>query len=113
MEENGKMENGYAGRSYRKGFEFMTDDIVDIIAREAVDKTAILFKAVKPKGGEMPVVMGAGGSGILLHEAIGHAFEADFNRKRTSISATFWERRCAMSISTWWMTVPSLSIVEP
>ncbi len=66
MEENGKMENGYAGRSYRKGFEFMTDDIVDIIAREAVDKTAILFKAVKPKGGEMPVVMGAGGSGILL-----------------------------------------------
>ena len=79
------MENGYAGRSYRKGFEFMTDDIVDIIAREAVDKTAILFKAVKPKGGEMPVVMGAGGSGILLHEAIGHAFEADFNRKRTSI----------------------------
>lgn len=36
----------------------MTDDIVDIIAREAVDKTAILFKAVKPKGGEMPVVMG-------------------------------------------------------
>ena len=33
----------------------------------------------------MPVVMGAGGSGILLHEAIGHAFEADFNRKNTSI----------------------------
>ncbi|MBR6433723.1 MAG: TldD/PmbA family protein, partial [Bacteroides sp.] len=85
MEENGKMENGYAGRSYRKGFEFMTDDIVEVLAREAVDKTAILFKAIKPKGGEMPVVMGSGGSGILLHEAIGHAFEADFNRKRTSI----------------------------
>lgn len=85
MEENGKMENGYAGRSYRKGFEFMTDDIVEILAREAVDKTSILFKAIKPKGGEMPVVMGAGGSGILLHEAIGHAFEADFNRKHTSI----------------------------
>lgn len=85
MEENGKMENGYVGRSYRKGFEFLTDDIIDVLAREAVDQTAILFKAVKPKGGEMPVVMGAGGSGILLHEAIGHAFEADFNRKRTSI----------------------------
>ena len=77
MEENGKMENGYAGRSYRKGFEFMTDDVVDVIAREVVDRTAILFKAIKPKGGEMPVVMGSGGSGILLHEAIGHAFEAD------------------------------------
>lgn len=85
MEENGKMENSYAARSYRKGFEFLTDDLVEILAREAIDKTSILFKAVKPKGGEMPVVMGAGGSGILLHEAIGHAFEADFNRKNTSI----------------------------
>lgn len=85
MEENGRMENNMASRSYRKGFEFMTDDLVDLLAREAADKTAILFKAIKPKGGEMPVVMGAGGSGILLHEAIGHAFEADFNRKRTSI----------------------------
>lgn len=85
MEENGKLENGFATRSYRKGFEFMTDDIVEILAREAVDNTSILFKAIKPKGGEMPVVMGAGGSGILLHEAIGHAFEADFNRKNVSI----------------------------
>ena len=58
---------------------------IEILAREAVDNTAILFKAIKPKGGEMPVVMGAGGSGILLHEAIGHAFEADFNRKNVSI----------------------------
>ena len=74
-----------ASRSYRKCFEFLTDDIVDMLAREAVEKTSLLFQAVKPKGGEMPVVMGAGGSGILLHEAIGHAFEADFNRKRTSI----------------------------
>ena len=63
----------------------MTDDVVDVIAREVVDRTAILFKAIKPKGGEMPVVMGSGGSGILLHEAIGHAFEADFNRKDISI----------------------------
>lgn len=85
MEENGRMENGYAGRSYRKGFEFMTDDIVDVLAREVVDRTSVLFRAIKPKGGEMPVVMGAGGSGILLHEAIGHAFEADFNRKDISI----------------------------
>ncbi|KAA6325428.1 Metalloprotease TldD [termite gut metagenome] len=85
MEENGKTENAYSARSYRRGFEFLTDDIVDTIAREAVEKTSILFQAVKPKGGEMPVVMGAGGSGILLHEAIGHAFEADFNRKNISI----------------------------
>jgi len=85
MEENGQMENSYAARAYRKGFEFLNEDLINVLAREAVDNTAILFKAVKPKGGEMPVVMAAGGSGILLHEAIGHAFEADFNRKRTSI----------------------------
>ena len=85
MEENGKFENSYSARAYRKGFEFLSDDIVDVIAREAVENTSILFQAIKPKGGEMPVVMGSGGSGILLHEAIGHAFEADFNRKNISI----------------------------
>jgi TldD protein len=85
MQENGKIENSSAARAYRMGAEFLNDEIVEIIAKEAVEKTAILFQAIKPKGGEMPVVMGAGGSGILLHEAIGHAFEADFNRKNISI----------------------------
>ena len=85
MENNGKIENSYASRAFRMGAEFLTDDIIAEVAKEAVEKTSILFQAIKPKGGEMPVVMGAGGSGILLHEAIGHAFEADFNRKNTSI----------------------------
>ena len=85
MEDNGKIENSYAARAFRMGAEFLTDEIIAEVAKEAVEKTSILFQAVKPKGGEMPVVMGAGGSGILLHEAIGHAFEADFNRKNTSI----------------------------
>jgi TldD protein len=85
MEENGKIENAHSSRSYRRGFEFLKGDMVNVIAREVVEKTSILFTAVRPKGGEMPVVMGAGSSGILLHEAIGHAFEADFNRTNTSI----------------------------
>jgi TldD protein len=85
MEHDGKIENGHSSYAVRKGFEFLTDEIVDAVAKEAVAKTSIMFEAVKPKGGEMPVVMAAGGSGILLHEAIGHAFEADFNRKETSI----------------------------
>ena len=85
MSENGRIESNNSSRSSRMGFEFLTDDLIDTIVKEAVDNTSILFKAIKPKGGEMPVVMGAGGSGILLHEAIGHAFEADFNRKNTSI----------------------------
>ncbi|MCK5135273.1 MAG: TldD/PmbA family protein [Bacteroidales bacterium] len=85
MEQDGQIENGSSARSFRKGFEWLSDDLVDEIAQEAIDRTNILFGATKPLAGEMPVVLGAGGSGILLHEAMGHAFEADFNRKKTSI----------------------------
>ena len=85
MEENGRIENSYAARAFRMGAEFLTDNLIEELAQEVIEKTSILFEAIKPKGGEMPIVMGAGGSGILLHEAIGHAFEADFNRKNTSI----------------------------
>jgi TldD protein len=85
MQQNGVYENGRAARSFRMGFEFLTDEIVEELAQETIAETVILFDAIKPKGGEMPVVLGAGGSGIFLHEAIGHAFEADFNRKGTSI----------------------------
>ncbi len=84
-EENGRREqNGYNLAS-RKGFEFLNDDVVEQMAGEAVRRTVSLFQAVKPSGGEMPVVLAAGGSGILLHEAIGHGMEADFNRKGQSI----------------------------
>jgi TldD protein len=85
MEKDGQIESDGSSRSYRIGFEWMGDDLIEEIAREAVDRTNILFSATRPRAGEMPVVLGAGGSGILLHEAMGHAFEADFNRKKTSI----------------------------
>ena len=85
MAEGDKIESNHSARAFRMGGEFLTDNLIDTVVKEAIEKTSILFKSVKPKGGEMPVVMGAGGSGILLHEAIGHSFEADFNRKNTSI----------------------------
>jgi TldD protein len=85
MEKNGQIENFFVGRSNRMGAEFLTNELVDELSKEVVAKTSQLFTASKPKAGEMEVVMGAGESGILLHEAIGHAFEADFNRKKTSI----------------------------
>jgi TldD protein len=85
MEKDGKIENLGISRSSREGSEFLTDALVDIITKEALEKTPVLFESTKPKAGEMEVVMSAGESGILLHEAIGHAFEADFNRKKTSI----------------------------
>ncbi|MDU1891893.1 MAG: TldD/PmbA family protein [Dysgonomonas sp.] len=100
MEEDGKIENGYSSRAYRKGFEFLSDNLIETLAKEAVEQTALMFKAIKPKGGEMPVVMGAGSSGILLHEAIGHTFEADFNRKNISIfSDQFGKQICSPHIN--------------
>ncbi|MDH8702055.1 putative Zn-dependent protease, partial [Dysgonomonadaceae bacterium PH5-43] len=71
--------------SGRYDTSFLTDELIERIAQEAVYQTSRMFESILPKGGEMPVVMSSGSSGILLHEAIGHAFEADFNRKNTSI----------------------------
>ncbi|MFO7621631.1 MAG: metallopeptidase TldD-related protein [Bacteroidales bacterium] len=85
MEDKGRVENFFTGRSFRTGSEFLTNDLVDEMSDEVVRKTSLLFDAGKPKAGEMEVVVGAGESGILLHEAMGHAFEADFNRKDLSI----------------------------
>lgn len=85
MEENGTFEQGTCSRSFRMGAEMITDELLEEIAQTVIKQTAFLFTAKQPKGGEMPVVMGAGASGILLHEAIGHAFEADFIRNKTSI----------------------------
>ncbi len=99
MQKDGQVENAYSARSFRKGFEWLTNDLVDLLANEAVDRTNLLFEATKPKAGEMPVVMGAGGSGILLHEAIGHTFEADFNRKGTSIFSDKMGKKVAGSFA--------------
>lgn len=85
MEQDGQIESGSSSRSFRMGAEFLTTELIETIVNEALEQTSRLFGAKRPKGGEMPVVMAAGESGILLHEAIGHAFEADFNRKKTSI----------------------------
>jgi len=85
MQQENKIENANSSRAARKDVSFLTDALIEEIAQEVVKDAALMFEAIKPKGGEMPVVMGAGGSGILLHEAIGHAFEADFNRKNISI----------------------------
>lgn len=87
MKSGSEVESSTSTRSFRKGFEMMTDALVAEIADEAVEECSFLFGASQPEGGEMPVVLGAGASGILLHEAIGHAFEADFIRKGTSVFA--------------------------
>lgn len=80
-----KKEDFRSSRSFRSGYDVLNENMLDEMAKEAVEGAKRQFKAGKPKAGEMPVVLAAGSSGILLHEAIGHAFEADFNRKKTSI----------------------------
>lgn len=83
--QDGKTENRSASRSFRIGAEFIGQELMEELADEAVKGIDARFEAIRPKGGQMSVVMGAGASGILLHEAMGHAFEADFNRKGQSI----------------------------
>ncbi|MBO4625115.1 MAG: TldD/PmbA family protein [Bacteroidales bacterium] len=80
-------ENKSTSRSFRCGAEMLTPALAREMADDIVKGIDDRFAAKRPKGGQMPVVMGAGASGILLHEAMGHAFEADFNRKGTSIFA--------------------------
>ncbi len=100
MQDGERIESSGASRSFRRGFEMLDDALIEEIANEAVTKTSFLFGATQPKGGEMPVVMGSGSSGILLHEAVGHAFEADFNRKQTSIfSDKMGKKICHSSIN--------------
>ena len=87
FQQNGQTENKSTSRSFRKGAEMLDDALIETMASEVVKGVDERFAARRPKGGQMSVVMGAGASGILLHEAMGHAFEADFNRKGTSIFA--------------------------
>lgn len=84
-EQNGRREENGAELCAREGIEFLTEDRVASLTAEAVRRTVALFDAVKLQGGEMEVVLAAGHSGILLHEAIGHGMEADFTRKGISI----------------------------
>lgn len=85
FQQEGKTENRSVSRSFRMGAELISTSLLNELAEEAVKGIDERFAAIRPKGGQMPVVMGAGASGILLHEAMGHAFEADFNRKGQSI----------------------------
>jgi TldD protein len=85
LEKDGRREQGYAGCGGRGDFSLVTDGgAPESLAREAVRQAAVNLEAVSAPAGVMPVVLGAGWPGVLLHEAIGHGLEGDFNRKGTS-----------------------------
>jgi TldD protein len=85
MEKDGRREQGYAGGGGRGDYSVLTAGGRPLeIAAEAVRTAAVNMSAVPSPAGTMPVVLGSGWPGILLHEAIGHGLEGDFNRKGTS-----------------------------
>ena len=100
FQHNGKTENKSVSRSFRMGPGMISAELAEELACDVVAGIDERFEAIRPKGGQMSVVMGAGASGILLHEAMGHAFEADFNRKGQSIfSGKMGQRVCPEGVN--------------
>jgi TldD protein len=85
LEQDGRREQGYAGGGARTDLGyFVASDRAMEYAKEAVRQAVVQLEAVAAPAGLMPVVLGPGWPGILLHEAVGHGLEGDFNRKGTS-----------------------------
>ncbi|CCG19973.1 putative protease, modulator of DNA gyrase [Taylorella asinigenitalis 14/45] len=84
-ERNGRRERGNAGGGGRFGLNYFTDELIKEYVKKAVDEALINLEAKPAPAGEMTVVLGSGWPGILLHEAVGHGLEGDFNRKGTSV----------------------------
>ena len=100
-EENGQRQAGSFGGGGRVGFEFYHDgDRYLRFAREAAREAILNLSAIEAPAGVMPVVLGGGWPGILLHEAIGHGLEADFNRKKTSAFSYLLGKRVASDVCT-------------
>jgi TldD protein len=86
VEENGRREQGYAGGGGRFDYRRMLEnDKAFVYAQEAVRLAIVNLDAIAAPAGTMTVVLGPGWPGVLLHEAVGHGLEGDFNRKGTSI----------------------------
>jgi TldD protein len=87
-ERNGRREQGSSGGGGRYGYrELLANGRAHEFAREAVRQALVNLDSVPAPAGTMTVVLGPGWPGVLLHEAIGHGFEGDFNRKGTSAFA--------------------------
>jgi TldD protein len=100
VESNGRKEQGSAGGGGRFSYGYFTDDVLKDYAQKAVDQAVVNIDAGAAPAGEMTVVLGSGWPGILLHEAIGHGLEGDFNRKGSSaFSGRIGERVAAKGVT--------------
>jgi TldD protein len=101
VEENGRREQGYSGGGARADLGyFIGNDLPMELAQEAVRQAIGQLDAESAPAGTMPVVLGAGWPGILLHEAVGHGLEGDFNRKGTSAFSGRVGEQVASSLCT-------------
>src|SRR4029079_8013118 len=101
VEQDGRREQGYAGAGGRFTLpDLVADDKPIALAREAVRQALVNLDAVPAPAGPMTVVLGAGWPGILLHEAIGHGLEGDFQRKGTSAFSGRIGERVASELCT-------------
>jgi TldD protein len=88
LEQNGRRESGYAGGGGRLSYEeLFTSSKPKQFAQEALRQAQVNMQAIDAPAGVMPVVLGPGWPGVLLHEAVGHGLEGDFNRKGSSVYA--------------------------
>ncbi|MGO8753696.1 MAG: metalloprotease TldD [Gallionellaceae bacterium] len=100
VEGNGRREQGSAGGGGRFDYAYFTDDVLRDYAEKAVHQAVINLDARPAPAGNMTVVLGAGWPGILLHEAVGHGLEGDFNRKGSSaFSGRVGERVAAPGVT--------------
>ncbi|NOQ34353.1 MAG: metalloprotease TldD, partial [Methylococcaceae bacterium] len=101
VEENGKREQGSMGGGARTDYHyFINEELALDYGKEAVRQALVNLEAVDAPAGNMTVVLGAGWPGILLHEAIGHGLEGDFNRKGTSAFSGRIGERVASELCT-------------
>ena len=87
VDSNGKREQGSAGGGGRFDYNYFTDEVLRDYAAKAVHQAVVNLDAKAAPAGNMTVVLGSGWPGILLHEAVGHGLEGDFNRKGSSTFA--------------------------
>jgi TldD protein len=100
VEANGKREQGSAGGGGRFGYDYFTDERLHDYAARAVHQAVVNLDAQAAPAGSMTVVLGSGWPGILLHEAVGHGLEGDFNRKGSSaFSGRVGERVAARGVT--------------
>ncbi|TRO24011.1 metalloprotease TldD [Ectopseudomonas mendocina] len=101
VEQNGRRERGGHGGGGRTDYRyFLDEDRAMGYAREALRQALVNLEAIAAPAGSMPVVMGAGWSGVLLHEAVGHGLEGDFNRKGSSAYSGQVGQKVASSLCT-------------